>query len=86
MGAEPDRGLSAPRRRRLRELAGLLPVAGLLALLPPLVGLFAEPVRARGVPLILLYVFGVWIALIVGTRMLARRLAAEEEEDGGVGP
>ncbi len=61
--------------RRARDLAILLPVLGTVLLVPPLVGLFARgDARIVGVPLVVLYLFGLWLALIVGALLLTRRL------------
>jgi hypothetical protein len=37
-----------------------------------------------GAAVVVLYLFGLWLALIAGTALLARRLPAEQE-DGGQG-
>lgn len=52
-----------------------LPLAGLFLLMPPLVTLFARGASVAGLPLIVIYLFGVWVALIGGAALLARRLA-----------
>lgn len=51
-----------------------LPLLGLFLLMPPIVTLFAHGVGFAGVPLIVVYVFGVWAALIVCAGLLAWRL------------
>lgn len=51
-----------------------LPMLGLFLLMPPMTVLFAQGAGLGGVPLIVLYVFGVWCALIVCAIGLARRL------------
>lgn len=51
-----------------------LPLLGLFLLMPPVVTLFARGVGFAGVPLIVIYVFGVWSALIFCAALLARRL------------
>ena len=64
------------RRRRLRDLAMIIPVAGLLLWLFPLVRDPAntpEPDTASG----MIYVFGVWIFLIVATLFTSRSLTDE---------
>ncbi len=63
---------------RARDLALIVPVIGLFALMPPLVGLFVGGAVA-GVPLILAYLFGVWLALIFVALLLARRLKGQAE-------
>lgn len=64
----------ARRDARLRDAAVLLPGIGLLLLMPPFIGLVSPQRTLIGVPLPVLYLFGVWAALIVGAAMLARRL------------
>lgn len=56
----------------------LLTVAGFLMLVPPLVHLFNHDATIGGVPQIVVYLFGVWLALILGTVLLTRHL----EPDG----
>lgn len=51
-----------------------LPLLGLFLLMPPLITLFAHGAGVAGVPLIVVYVFGVWCALIIAAALLARRL------------
>lgn len=59
---------------RIRSAAALAPLLGLVLLLPPLIALFTAPVRVLGIPLIVLYLFGLWAALIAGAARLARHL------------
>lgn len=59
-----------------------LPLLGLFLLMPPLIILFAHGAGVGGVPLIVLYVFGVWCALIICAVGLARRL----QEPASQGP
>lgn len=66
-----------PAPARLRDVAALLPLAGLFLLMPPLVTLFAVPREVLGVPLAVAYLFGVWLALIACAALLARRLRAK---------
>jgi hypothetical protein len=65
---------------RLRSAALLVPVLGLFLLLPPFVTLFTGEPRLLGIPLIVLYLFGVWAALIVGAALLAHRLEDRVED------
>lgn len=51
-----------------------LPLLGLFLLMPPIITLFARGAGFAGVPLIVIYIFGIWIALIVCAALLARRL------------
>jgi fucose permease len=61
--------------RKSRESALLLPIFGFLALVPPIIGLFADEYRIFGVPLIVLYMFVVWLLLIVSAQRLSSRLS-----------
>lgn len=61
---------------RLRDTAVLLPLLGLVLLMPPLITLFAVDLDVAGVPLIVAYVFGVWLALIACAGLIARRMRA----------
>lgn len=70
------------RLERTNERAFVLPIAGLLLFVPPLIGLFDGSATVAGIPLILLYVFGGWLLLIAAAQRLARRLLAESRERG----
>ncbi len=75
----PDRaGDTVPPR--LHDMALLLPVAGFLLTMPPLVMIFSRPLLVLGVPLLYLYLFTLWCALIVGGAALAHRLTRAEAE------
>ncbi|HUF57031.1 MAG TPA: hypothetical protein VMM55_10785 [Thermohalobaculum sp.] len=74
-GPGRSRADRALRARRLREVAILLPVAGLVLTMPPVANVFALPVRLGGVPLVVAYIFVVWAALILAARAIGRRLA-----------
>ena len=68
--------------RRARDLALIVPVLGVLALLPPLIGLFARPETGMfGIPLIVVYLFGLWLALILGALIVASRLKRAARPD-----
>ncbi|MEM9012315.1 MAG: hypothetical protein AAGE18_13880 [Pseudomonadota bacterium] len=73
------------RRRRSLDLAVLLPLLGGLGVLPPLVGLFTADVRLFGAPLIVVYLFGLWLLLIVAARLLAGRLSRLQDRPGAAG-
>ena len=64
---------------RARDAARLLPFIGLFLLLPPVIAPFAAPVDVLGVPLLVLYLFGVWLGLIVAAAVLARALAPQAQ-------
>jgi Fe2+ transport system protein B len=56
------------------DAAVVLPLFGVFLLMPPIITLFASGFDIHGVPLIVVYVFSVWIALIVCAALLAKRL------------
>ena len=64
----------APDPGRARDLARIVTLLGAVLFLPPVVLLFATGVRIGGMPLIVVYLFGVWLALIGCARLLAHRL------------
>jgi hypothetical protein len=59
--------------QNVRDVATLLPVAAAVLLLPPFILVFAAPVLVAGIPLIAVYVFGVWAAIVLCAWVLARR-------------
>lgn len=61
--------------RSTRDAAALLPVAAAALLLPPFILVFAAPVHIAGIPLIVVYVFGVWAVVVLCAWLLARRHA-----------
>jgi hypothetical protein len=72
-------------RRRIVGGMLLLTVGGLLLLLPPVVYVFNHDIAVFGVPQIVFYLFGVWLALIGGTAALTSRLerdALDGEAEG----
>lgn len=62
------------RRRRAEALAALIPLAALVALMPPFVWVFAHDGRLFGAPAALLFLLALWVAVILATRAIARRL------------
>ena len=75
--APQDRRSLHPTRSRRHDAALLLPVAGAIALLPPLIGFFGHPGRIFGLPIVVVYVFGLWIVLIAVAARLSRLLCNE---------
>jgi hypothetical protein len=74
---------------RILDVARILPIVGMVLLMPPLIELFVADRWIGGVPLIVAYVFGVWLALIACAAWLARRLgkpAVDEGEPSGGAP
>lgn len=71
MTPPPDR----PLPPRLRSATVILPLALLLLLMPPIIGIVADwELSIFGAPWIVVYVFGLWIAGVVASNLLAGRL------------
>lgn len=68
-----------PGTPRLRDAASLLPALAVFLLMPPVITLFTGAHTLGGVPLVVAYLFGVWLALIVAAALLARRLGPRSE-------
>ena len=71
MAPEPTPG-PPERISRVRDAARVLPVVGVFLLLPPVIAPFAAPVDLGGVPLMVVYLFSVWLGLIAAAALLAR--------------
>ena len=65
-------------RQKARDAILALTIFGALLLMPPILPFFDRPLSLAGVPLIVIYVFGVWLALIVLTWVLSRRVPMEK--------
>ena len=74
-----------PDRRKIVGGMFLLTAAGLMLLVPPLVHLFNHDFTVLGVPQIVFYLFGVWLALIVATAALTNRLPPDRMAEGKEG-
>ncbi len=72
----PNKASSEIRKREHTAL--MLPIAGALLIVPPLLTLFTAPYRMFGAPLETIYLFAVWIAMIVGTVLASRHLPRAE--------
>lgn len=59
----------------VRDAATLLPATAAILLLPPFILVFAAPVLIAGIPLIVVYIFGVWAAIVFCGWLLAHSLA-----------
>lgn len=71
-----------PPSPRLRDASVLLPLIGVFLWMPPLISLFAVDRHLFGVPLVVVYLFGVWITLISCALWISRHLADRD----GTGP
>ena len=70
----PDLASDASRKRKLRDSAMLLPAFGAFLLVSPLITVFSSASTVFGLPLIFVYIFGVWLGLVLLARAMARRL------------
>ncbi len=67
--------------RRLKDIAVIAPIFGFLLLIPPVIGLFATEATVFGAPLVLVYLFVIWLALILIAAILSKRLSKAERDD-----
>lgn len=63
-------------RQKARDAILAVTIFGSLLLLPPVLPYFDREISVLGMPLIVVYVFGVWLALIGAAWALSRRLPA----------
>lgn len=68
-----------PNRQRTRDAALVLPILGAFLLISPAAAVFNSTSTILGLPIVVLYVFGVWLGLILAALGLARRLSADDE-------
>lgn len=71
------------RKSRIAERLVALFFLGALLLLPPALLVFNRPVRVLGLPVLYLYVFAAWAALIVLTAAIVVRLTREDGQSSG---
>lgn len=69
MPERPVKGEQAGRE----DIAVLVPFFGVVLLMPPLLNLFDDLKAPFGVPLEVLYLFGVWLLVIAGAVLISRR-------------
>lgn len=60
--------------RKVSHAAIFLPILGIFLLMPPVVFLFMKPVSLFGIPLLVAYIFLVWLGLILLARYMGPRL------------
>jgi hypothetical protein len=74
------------RRNRTQEQLVALFALGALLLLPPLLVIFNRPVRVLGVPVLYLYLFLAWAAVIGLTAAVVRHIGAAQTGSAPPGP
>ncbi|WP_372501379.1 hypothetical protein P7L66_20155 [Tistrella mobilis] len=77
-----DDGGGHEQGQGIRDLAGVLPYAAILLLMPPIILIFTAPVQIAGIPLIVVYLFGVWALIVAGAFVVAERLRRQETATG----
>lgn len=68
-----------PDRAKLKGLAIALPVFGTILLIPPLTQIFVTKGTIFGVPLIVFYLFSIWIVLIGASFLISRKITDTDE-------
>jgi fatty acid desaturase len=76
--SKPDLAERAFRRRRRQDVALMLPILGIVLLASPIAAIFLGGGLVFGLPVPILYIFGVWIFLILLARRMARHLSDDE--------
>lgn len=76
-----DRAEEQRRQRKIRDRSLALLAIGSALLLPPVARMFEVPATIAGMPIVLIYVFVVWVLLIVGTAVLSRHLKDAQDTD-----
>ena len=66
------------RTQSVRDVATGLPFLAAILLVSPLIVAFSAPIRIFGMPLIVVYLFSVWLAIIAIAFIVARRLERAE--------
>ncbi len=74
------------RNRRTRDAAFVLPVVMLLLLMPPYLQVFDQQSFLAGIPLLHVYIFSVWLAGIVVTAWLSRRMVMTSDTNVSASP
>lgn len=67
--------------RAAHDAAKILPVAAALLFLPPFILVFAAPVTVAGVPLIVVYVFSIWLVIVLAAWLVSRRVEPHDGSD-----
>lgn len=80
MNTRDDADLSKQlyRKRRRRDMALLLPCIGAFLYFSPLKSGVSAEATFAGIPLVMLFVFGIWAALIAAAAWLAAGLSGDE--------
>lgn len=76
MPLDPNRGIADPidpvAETRIIERSVALFLLGVIAFSPPLIAVFAVAHRVLGIPMLYLYVFGMWALIVLLQALIAR--------------
>ncbi|MEM1384841.1 MAG: hypothetical protein AAGG06_14480 [Pseudomonadota bacterium] len=83
---EPERRPSAPAdllltARKARDAVQVLPILGFALLIPPIAQIFAIDAQILGIPVVVGFIFAVWLGLILAAWLAARKLLAAVDDD-----
>jgi hypothetical protein len=67
-------------RRKLENTALALSIFGAIMMVPPLLSIFNIDTRLFGAPLVVIYLFTLWIVLIGATAFISSKLMQENKE------
>lgn len=76
----------ADDREKREDAAFVIPLFGVVLLMPPLVNLFVARVEVFGIPLEIAYLFAVWLLLVVSAVGLSFLLPSTGPSIGGMEP
>ena len=65
----------------IKDASILILCLGIIFLLPPITFIFDKPINLFGVPLVVLYMFGVWFLLVLASCVIARHLRKIMDKD-----
>ena len=74
-----DLARRAAQIRRRRDALALLPLLGVFLFLSPVVSIFNVEANVLGLPVIFLFVYGAWVAVIILARWLSHRADPGDE-------
>ncbi|MDW3205938.1 MAG: hypothetical protein R8L07_10400 [Alphaproteobacteria bacterium] len=72
---------SASTIRKARDIAVVIPVVCTFLIMPPLIHIASGAGSIFGIPAVVVYLFGIWIAAVALTAWNSRRLDTPDHED-----
>ena len=65
----------------VKNASTLILCLGVVLLLPPITFIFDKPIVLFGVPLVVLYMFGIWFVLVLASYTISRHLRKAMDND-----